>query len=481
MVEFNKNRFDSLFSPKSIAIVGISRNFMKWGDMIFANIISENYLDVGKLYLINPKYDTLLNYKVYPSISSLPETVDLVYITLPAKKSLQILQECGENQIKNVIIIAGGFKEIGNYGENLENQIRKIAERYNIYLVGPNTMGISNPWSNFHGLMPKVVPKPGSIAMISQSGNLGTQLLNLGLIKGVGFSKFVCSGNETVLKFEDYLQYFGMDEKTKVIICYIEGLQDPLRFKKVASQIKKPIIVYKAGKTETGGRAAISHTGKIYSPIELYRSIFKQVKIIEVEKTIDLLHVAWAFSVLPPLKGTKIGVVSWGGGWGVVTTDLLTDAGFDVSPLSSTLINELNKLLPPFWSKNNPIDCVGSLNRRSHGKIIKTLAESKEFDGIIVLGIFTGSVIENYYKYTDLLGLSKEEIEVFLNDWNKSDKKIEKIIKNSCNNGNIPIIVVSLLEERNKKYDLSKIVKFPYPEDVIIAFKKLFKYYNYHK
>ena len=210
MIEFEKGRFDSMFSPKNIAIIGVSRNFMKWGNMIFANIYSEKYYEKGKIYLINPKHEELLGHKVYPNISSIPEKIDLAYITLPSQKTPAILKECGEFGVNSVVIIAGGFGETGDEGKKLEKEISEIALKYNLYLLGPNTMGLSNPWFNLHGLMPKVTPQPGDISFVSQSGNIGTQLLQLGMTRGIGFSKFVCSGNEAIISVEDYIKYFGL-------------------------------------------------------------------------------------------------------------------------------------------------------------------------------------------------------------------------------------------------------------------------------
>jgi len=476
-----KKLLDSIFYPKNIAILGASKNIMKWGSIILMNIIAGGY--ESQVYPINLTNPRILGFQAYPSLQDLPETPDMVFICLPAENTPEFVEECGKAGANTVVAIAGGFSEAGAEGKRLEEEIKDIAKNYPyMNIVGPNTMGICNPQVNLYALMPTVTPRKGAIAFVSQSGNLGTQLMGLGVQEHVGFSKFVSSGNEIVLRLEDYIEYFGEDPETKVILCYIESIKDPKKFIRIASQVslKKPIIVFKSGKSDIGARAAQSHTGALAGSYELYQAIFKQCGIIEAENTIELIDYAKAFSRLPPLKGDKIGIISWGGGWGVITADRVVNAGLKVPPLPKEIVQKIDKYLPPFWSKNNPIDLVGSLNRKGHLKCLEYLYESG-MDGIIVLGIIIGGAFDPQ-KYDMLSKVLKEEfdpqeIQVFKDEFDNMDLQFLKRMKKLMEHYQKPIIVVSL--SQSEKILEQEVVIYSMPEQATQAMKKLYEYYQY--
>jgi acyl-CoA synthetase (NDP forming) len=465
-----------IFHPENIAILGASKNIMKWGTIIPANIISGGYQ--GTIYPISLTQPQVLGLKAYSSIFDLPEPPDMVFICLPAEKTPELLHICGQAKANTLVIIAGGFSEVGEEGAQLEEQLKSAAKRYpQMAIVGPNTMGVANPHMSLYALMPTVTPDKGNIAFVSQSGNLGTQMMAFGMRQQVGFSKFVSSGNELVLRTEDFIEYFGEDPETAVILCYIEGIRDTKRFTQVAKQVslKKPIIVYKAGKYESGRRAAQSHTGAISGSYELYQTLFNQSGIIEAQKTVDMIDYAKAFSRLPPLKGDRIGIISWGGGWGVITTDEVTKAGLKVPSLPAEIVAKIDKYLPPFWSKNNPIDLVGTLSRRAHSKSFEALYESG-MDGIIALGIIVGKAF-TADKYADFLDASHEEIKVFQEEFEQSDVKFLRKMKRLMKTHQKPIIIVSLMHsEEILKED---VVIYSMPEQAAQVMKKLHEYYQF--
>ncbi|MFX0133269.1 MAG: acetate--CoA ligase family protein [Candidatus Hodarchaeota archaeon] len=469
--------FTSIFTPKNVAVIGVSPNFMKWGAIITANIVMGGYKE--KLFLVNPRHKRIYGIRSFPSIKDIRGPIDLVYIVLPSKKIFHVLEECGEKKVKSCVIIAGGFSETGQKGEDLELEVLKIANRYQIQIIGPNTMGICNPSYKFYGLMPPITPLPGNIGFISQSGNLGTQLMGLGESQGIGFSNFVSSGNEIMLRTEDYLEYLGQDPNTEVILCYIEGLRDGQKFLEVAKKITKhkPIIVYKAGKTAAGSKAAQSHTGSIAGSWEITQSMFKQAGIVEAGTSLELLDLAKAFSKLPPLKGNRIGVLSWGGGWAVVCADYLMQVGLEVPALSKEAVDSLDKILPAYWSKSNPIDLVGTLDRRNQLKSLKILFESG-MDGIIVLGVLTGLAFENFKKYQKIVNIPEEEIRVLFKEFEKTDARFVRNIKKLVDIGRKPIVAVALSSEEVQEEFKKQIVIYSQPETAAIVLSKMYQYFK---
>ena len=381
MVEID---FNPVFYPKSVAVVGVSSNIARWGTIILYNIIAQGYR--GKVYPINPKLDSIFGLNAYPSVESIPDGVDLGIVVIPAPKVPGVL-EGFEGKVRAALVISSGFSETEE-GQALEEEIIRIARKAGIPLVGPNTMGILSSEISFSALMPRIEPKRGTISFISQSGNLGTQIVSMGVERGVGFSKFVGSGNEAVLTCEDYLEYFGRDPSTKVILAYIEGLRKGRRFFELAKRIgrEKPIIVHKAGTTEAGSRAAKSHTGAMGGSDEIYGAAFKQAGVIVASTTEELIELASAFARQPLPKGRRVGILTRGGGWGVVGTDACCRAGLEVPSLPKQVFEELDRILPPYWSKGNPVDTVATLDPEVQLKCLEILARCREFDAVIALG-----------------------------------------------------------------------------------------------
>jgi acyl-CoA synthetase (NDP forming) len=375
-----------LFEPGSIAIIGASNSMTKWGYIIPANILAGGY--TGKLYPVNPRETEIFERQVYKSVKEIPDEVDLAIVTIPADKVTPVIKECVEKGVKDCIVISGGFSETGSEGTELEKEMVGVVQGSGMRLVGPNTMGIYSGPLHLHALMPPVRPVPGKIAFAAQSGNLGTQVLSLGGALGVGFSRFVCIGNEADVKAADYLQYFADDPASEVILLYIEGLRDARHFLQVARETspKKPIVVMKAGKTDAGAKAAVSHSAALAADSTIFDGVIKQTGMIEADTTEEMLDIAKAFAAMPPPKGKRVGVLTWGGGWGVVTADALARHGLELVEFPEDVLKQLDAILPPYWSRGNPVDLVGTLDLSTHFKSLRIIAGCDCVDSIITLG-----------------------------------------------------------------------------------------------
>lgn len=382
--------FDKLFNPKSIAIVGASNLPGKWGFMLPMNVIGGGYR--GKIIMINPREKRVLGFPAYPSIKDVGEEIDLLVVAIPARKVLDILEEAAEKGIKNALVVSSNFSEVGEEGAKLEHRMGQIANESGITIVGPNTMGIYSRSSDLCCMGAPIYPLKGNVGFVSQSGNLGVQLMAWGERRGVSFSRFVGSGNAANTDITDFLEYLGDDPLTQTIILYIEGLRDGRRFLDVASRItpRKPIIALKAGKGEQGERAVLSHSGSLAGQFDLFKGMMEQAGIVEAETTEELVDLAAAFSSLPVPTGSRVGIMTLGGGWGVAAADALDREGLAMAQLPAQVIEELNKFLPKFWSHRNPVDIVGNVNRANHFRVIDALAQSEEVDIVITMGTLLG-------------------------------------------------------------------------------------------
>ena len=386
----DKTNLKNLFSPESIAVVGASNRFGKWGFNLSATLLVSPFS--GPVYLVNPKEDLVLGRRAFPDLGSLPRKVDLAVLAVPADKTIPLIEECGRLGIPNALVVASNFKEVGEEGARLETELVRTAIAQGVRIVGPNTMGMVSTPAGMEILFMPLGVKAGPVDVISQSGNIGLQIMELGMKEGVGVCRFVGSGNEALLGVEDYLSYFGQDGRSELIVLYLEGIRHGERFFQEAQKITphKPILALKAGKTFHGSQAARSHSGAVAQSPKMISDLFKQAGIIEAQSTEELIDLIKTFSMLKPPSGDRLGVVTLGGGWGVATTDAAALKGLSLPALSPPLLERLNALLPPFWSHQNPLDLAGTTNRRSHIEVLRTLVASDEIDAVIALGMLAG-------------------------------------------------------------------------------------------
>jgi acetyltransferase len=375
-------KINFLFHPKSVAVIGASDSFGKWG----FNIINRILLKTGdmRIYPINPKATEILGIKAYATILDVPDEIDLAVIVIPPSLVLEAMKDCVKKVVKVALVITAGFREVGQEGIGLESEMLRIAHKGGIRVVGPNCMGHFSVNDNLFTTGSSKI-RPGPISLISQSGNFGGYIVDRGTEKGVGFNKFVSSGNEADLTIEDFVEYFGEDEQTRIICAYIEGLKDGRRFFELARKIsrKKPIIVMKGGRTREGAQAAMSHTGSLSGADDIHDAAFRQAGVIRVNKVDELLDIASAFIRQSFPRGRRIGIITGGGGFGVVAADACRRMGLELPLLSQETITRLNRWMPPRWPHANPVDMAGD----PYGSIpcIGTLLKAPEIDGILAV------------------------------------------------------------------------------------------------
>lgn len=378
---------DPIFNPGSVAVIGASSTFGKWGQLILSNIVAGDFQ--GKVFPVNPKGKLLCDLPVYGRIQDIPEAVDLAFITAPANTVPSILEACGEKGVKGIILITSGFSETDEVGKRLEKHIVSICREKGLTLVGPNTMGIICPYVSLFATGTHTRPRRGSVAFISQSGNLGNQLIHWAEQQGIGISLFVGSGNEAMVTCTDYLEYLEHDPHTKIIMLYVETVGDGRRFFQVARRInrKKPVVVLKGGRTEAGRAAAASHTGSMSGEMTIFRAACRQAGILNAAVPSELLDLSAGFSSLPVPKGKHVGIVTLGGGWGVVTADECNEKGLVVPDIPEKIIETIGRYLPPFWSKGNPVDLVGTHDPDVPLVAVEELLKWEGVDAVISLGI----------------------------------------------------------------------------------------------
>ncbi len=376
-----------LFEPTSVAVAGASNDPSKWGFRIFSNIVSGGFQ--GSIYAVNPNVPEVLNMKTYPRVTDIPGRVDLVVIVVPPPSVPPVMRDCAAKGVPAVVVITAGFAEVGGEGARLEQEITEIARSGGIRFVGPNCFGIINPHHKLYTQMPPVFPPPGPFGVISQSGNIIGTIARVLIQRAYGCSKCVSIGNQADLTAEDYLEYFAQDPLSKVILCYIEGFKDGARFFRVAKEVskKKPIILLKAGHTPAGARAAQSHTASLAGSGAVIDAMCKQAGVIRVKSLDELVDVGIAFLRQPLPKGRRVGVVTAGGGWGVLAADACAEAGLEVVALPQETLQELDSFMPPWWSRGNPVDLVAGTSGDNLFRAVETVLRCPVVDGVIMLGL----------------------------------------------------------------------------------------------
>ena len=378
--------FDRLFDPRSVAVIGASNIPGKWGFVIPLNIKLGRYK--GHLFLVHPSEKRIQGSRAYPSLLSIEEDLDLVVIAIPAAGVPKAMRECAKKGVPNVLVISSNFSEAGEEGARLEREVAAIVREAGINMIGPNTMGMCSPPTSLYTMYSVAYPGPGNISFLSQSGNVGVQILGWATRVGVGIARYVNTGNEATMSSETLLEYLEQDKMTKVILMYIEGVKNGERFLNIARRVArtKPIIVLKSGGTAEGARAARSHSGSIAGDRRVFEAAATQAGVIIVRSSEELVEMAKAFSAFPVPKGNRVGIMTQGGGWGVVTADACSREGLHLPPLSHEMVEYISSLLPAFWSHGNPVDMVGTPQRSHHVSILEALAHSKDFDSVITLG-----------------------------------------------------------------------------------------------
>jgi acyl-CoA synthetase (NDP forming) len=391
-----------IFEPRSIAFLGATNNPFKWGFRIFANIVNGGFQ--GRLYPINPTKQEILGLKVYKSVGEIPEIPDLAVIVIPPPGVPAVLKECADKGIKAVVIITAGFAEVDRQGEKLQQEMVDIAQRAGVRFIGPNTDGIVNPHHKLYAEMPPIFPYAGPISIVSQSGNIVGTMMRLAIDSGFGCAKCISSGNEADLHAEDYIRYLADDPQTRVILSYVEGFKDGSRFFEVAKEVtrKKPIVMLKTGETPAGAIAAKSHTASLAGMDTVVDAMCQQSGIVRVRHLDELVDAGTAFLCHPLPRGRRVGIVTAGGGWGVLAADACAKLGLDVVQFPPETINELNSFMPAWWSHGNPVDLVAGLFGDGVMRCIEVVMRSPVVDGVIFLGIMPALPMEQFSRAAKL-------------------------------------------------------------------------------
>ncbi|MBK7341852.1 MAG: bifunctional acetate--CoA ligase family protein/GNAT family N-acetyltransferase [Saprospiraceae bacterium] len=380
-----KAQLEPFFRPSSIAIIGASEKPASLGFAVMNNMIVAGY--AGRLVPVNPKYREVLGLTCYRSVLDVPEPVDLGVIQIPAKLVPGIVEDCGKAGIKALLILSAGFKEAGDKGHALLEDVLATAKKYDIRILGPNCLGIMNPAIGMNATFASRGALPGRIAFISQSGALCASILDWATEQGVGFSYFVSIGSMTDVGFHDLIEYMSTDPQTSSILIYMESLTDARKFMSAARAYArtKPILILKSGSSEEGAKAALSHTGSLAGNDLVFDAAFKRAGMLRVEKMADLFYCAQALAMQPRPTGPRLAIVTNAGGPAVLTTDYLIRKGGKIAALGPQTMDSLNQLLSDNWSHNNPVDILGDGTAEQFGRSLRLCLDDPAVDAVLVI------------------------------------------------------------------------------------------------
>jgi acetate---CoA ligase (ADP-forming) len=388
MARFN---LTPMLKPTSVAIIGASRNPEKVGNIILQNYLSVGYS--GKLYPVNPNADEVLGLKCYKTVQDIGVPVDLAVVAVPAQLVPIALEECGKAKAKSVIVISGGFSEIGETA--LQEQITSIANKYKIPMLGPNCLGVVDTRSRTDTMfLPSFKisrPQVGFVSFISQSGAVGSTVLDIIGGEGFGLSKFISYGNAAQLDEVDMLEYLMDDEETKVIVLYTEGIRRGKEFVEVARKItkKKPVIVLKAGRTSAGAAAAKSHTASLSGDYATQEAIFRQFGFTVAKDLSELVYYAKIFASEIEPTGNRVAVITNGGGTGVITADAIGSSDYlKIAEYSTQTRKALDKTMPELVNVANPLDLAGDADQKRYGDALDAVCKDPNVDMVIAIVLF---------------------------------------------------------------------------------------------
>ncbi|MEK6713395.1 MAG: bifunctional acetate--CoA ligase family protein/GNAT family N-acetyltransferase [Nitrospirota bacterium] len=375
---------NKLFTPNSVALIGATDREGSVGRTILENLMK---FPDRKLYPVNPNRKDVLGLECFPSVSDIPVPVDLAVIVTPARTVPAAVEECGKAGIGGVIIISAGFREAGEAGRGLEDEIRRIRYKYGMRIVGPNCLGVIRPHINLNASFLKVDPKPGKIAFISQSGALGSAILDWAIESNVGFSMFASLGSMIDVDFGDLIDFLGDDPNTRSIMLYIEGVGHAKKFMSAARGFarNKPIIVIKPGKFAESAKAAVSHTGALAGDYHVYDAAFKRAGVIRIEEIADLFNVAEVLESKYLPKGPKLAIVTNAGGVGVIATDALIESHGELARLSDASMKELDSHMPAHWSRGNPVDVLGDADIDRYVSAVTVCLNDPDVNGVLII------------------------------------------------------------------------------------------------
>lgn len=444
---------NKIFKPESVAVIGASDTPGKVGYIIVSNMISGGYK--GKIYPVNPKGGEIQGLKAYKNIKDIPEKVDLVIMSIPAAFVNESVKDCGEAGVENMVVISAGFKEVGEEGAKLEEELTALGKQYGINIIGPNSLGTTDSHTPLNSSFSQMMPPAGNIAFISQSGAMMVAILDWSITSGIGFSKVISLGNKTGVTEIELMKYLADDPETAVIICYLESISDDDNFVNALRETatKKPIIVLKSGSSSAGAEAASSHTGALAGSDIAFDTAFRQSGILRVETMADLFDLGLAFSKAPLPTGPNVAIITNAGGGGVVTVDAMEKAGLELVKFDDETKARLRDCIPDEGSVNNPIDVLGDAPVARYKESLDIVLEDPQVDSLIIMVCPTASA--------DPDGIAEVILE--------AEKKFEK-----------PILVVNMggpsFENANKMLRENNVPTYVFPETAVKALEAMTRY-----
>jgi acetyl coenzyme A synthetase (ADP forming)-like protein len=444
---------EAFFNPRSVAVVGASAVPGKMGYILMDNIIRGGYK--GELYPINPKGGEILGHAAYRSVGDVPAEVDLAVIVIPAAAIPDTVDECGLKGVKALLIISAGFREAGPEGARRERDVVARAQKYGMRILGPNVLGLIDTVSMLNATFATTMARPGDIAFFSQSGALGSAILDWSCEENLGFSHFVSLGNKADVNEVDLLEAWGNDPHSKVILAYLEGISDGAAFMKISRQVtrKRPVIAIKSGTTAAGMRAISSHTGSLAGSERAYEAAFNQSGIIRAQSVQDLFDYAEIFAYQPMLRGNRIAIVTNAGGPGILATDSLDRVGLTLARFAKETVEAMAPYLPETANLYNPVDVIGDAHSDRYRAAMEAVLRDPGVDGVVVL--LTPQAM------TDVLDIARTVLEI--------TRAYDKPVATSFIGGEVVQPAVQLLQ-------LNHIPTYPFPERAVMAFGAMEQY-----
>jgi acetyltransferase len=385
ILKYERHPLDSIFAPRSVAVIGASEQAGSVGRTLLWNLISNPF--GGTVYPVNRKHRSILGIKAYASLAALPDPVDLAVIATPAPSVPGVIEECAASGVKGAIVISAGFKESGPAGLELERQVLAAARRGGVRVVGPNCLGVMKPTNGLNATFAATMARPGNVGFLSQSGALLTAVLDWSRREKVGFSALVSLGSMIDVGWGDMINYLGDDPHTHSIVLYMETIGDARSFLSAAREVAltKPIIIIKPGRSEAAALAAASHTGALTGSDDVLEAAFQRVGVLRVDSISDLFDMSEVLATQPPPQGPRLTLVTNAGGPGVLATDALIAGGGTLAELTPPTVSILNDLLPAAWSHNNPIDILGDAPPDRYAAALQVAAADPNSDGLLVI------------------------------------------------------------------------------------------------
>ena len=373
-----------MFNPRTIALIGASKREGTVGQRTLENLLLSKD---RKLFPVNPKYKTLSGLNCYSSVLDIRNEIDLVIVATPAHTVPALVEECGKAGAEGAVIVSAGFRETGSAGKSLEDEIIEIRKKYGMRIIGPNCLGIIRPHIGLNTSFLRINPVPGSIAFISQSGQLGHAILDWGINANLGFSMFASLGSMIDIDYGDLIDFLGDDYDTRSIMIYMENVGNAKKFLSSARGFarSKPMVVLKPGMFAESAKAVLSHTGALAGSDQAYDAAFKRVGLVRVKEVKDLSNVAEVLDSAHLPEGPRLAIVTNAGGVGIIATDALLSLGGELAKLSDETVERLNRILPSRWSRSNPVDILGDADIERFRQAIQACLEDPNVDGVNVI------------------------------------------------------------------------------------------------